>query len=123
MDQYDAGGGELFVEKAGGPIRAVNGTMLTAGAAESNLQGGKAALQEAACVVRDKGLRVLQEGKDLTVLLQETDDGLVAAGKLFILLVLAGIVRSAAVENVSASVAGRVLRDAFFEGKTIDAYR
>ena len=104
-------------------LRAVHGTVLAAGAAETHLKIGEIPFQEALHVVVYKRIHMLQECEDLPILLKKLNNRGVHTRIGFESLVLAGIVGAAAVENVSTAVAGSVLRNALFEGETVYGYR
>jgi hypothetical protein len=98
---------------------AIDGAVLTAGAAEGDLEVGEAAFEEALDVMIYQPVNRLQETEYLAVGFEEVDDGLVEAGEGFVLLVLTGVVGRAAIEDVAASVATIIGGDAFFEGKRV----
>ena len=72
-------------------LGAVGGAVLAAGAAETDLQVGEAALEEALHVRIDQGIDVVQEAEDLAVLLEELDDGRIQTGQLLEPLILPGV--------------------------------
>ena len=53
----------------------------------------------------------IEEGQDLTVILQETDHRLVETRQLLVGFVAAWVVRAAAVKHIAAPVAALILRD------------
>ncbi len=104
-------------------LGAVDGTMLAAGAAKAHLEVGEPAFQEALHVGIDQLVYALQEGGDFAVFFQELDDVCVHAGGFAVALVFAGIVDGAAVKDVAAAVAGKVFRNAFLEGETVNMHQ
>ena len=110
----------FLMQSTGYMFGAIYRAVLSTRATERNLQMAKAAFQEPLYVVIYQLIYVLQELQYLAVFLQEVDHRLVQSGQLLILLVLTGIVRTAAVEYISSSVAAGILRDAFLEREGID---
>ena len=78
-------------EVLGEVLGAVGGAVLAAGAAETDLQVGETALEEALHVRIDQGIDVVQEAEDFAVLLEELDDGRIQAGQLLEPLILPGV--------------------------------
>lgn len=113
----------FLVEVLSQMFGTIDGTMLTAGTAEGDLEVGEVALDETLDMMIHKGIDGVQEGEDLAVLLEEVDDGLIESGEGLVLLVFARVVGRTAVEDVTASVTGIVGRDAFFEGERINRDR
>ena len=109
------------VEVLGEVLGAIDGTMLAACAAEGEHEVGEAALEVALDVMIGEAIDAVEEGEDLAVVLQETDDGSVQAGELLVGLVAAWIVRGTTVEDVTAAVAAGVLRKVAFVGEGEDA--
>lgn len=103
-------------------LGAIDRTVLTAGTTESDLQMGEVALDKALHVMVDKGIDRVEEGEYLAVLLEEVDDGLVQAGKGLVLLVLTGVVSTAAVEDIPAAVTGGIFRSSLLKGERVDRY-
>ena len=96
----------FVVEVAGKMFGTIDGTMLTAGTAEGDLEVGEVAFDEALDMMIHKGIDGVQEGEDLAVLLEEVDDGLIKSGEGLVLLVFTRVVGRTTVEDVTASVAG-----------------
>ncbi len=69
-------------------LGAVSGPVLTAGAAETDLQMRETTLKETLHVRIDQRIDAVQEAEDFTVLLQEIDHGLVQTGQLLEPLIL-----------------------------------
>lgn len=98
---------------------AIDGAVLTTGAAEGDLEVSEAALEEALYVMIYQPVNGLQETEYLAVGFEEVDDGLVEAGKGFVLVVLTGVVGRATIEDVTASVARLVCGDALLKGEGV----
>ena len=56
-------------------------------------------------------IHAVQEGQYLTIVLQETDDGLVQTSQLLVRLVTTWVVRATAVEDIATTIAALVLRN------------
>ena len=78
-------------EVLGEVLGAVGGAVLAAGAAETDLQVRETAGKEALHVRIDQGIDMVQEAENLSVLLQELDDGRIQTGQLLEPLILPGI--------------------------------
>lgn len=98
---------------------AIDGAVLTAGAAEGDLEVGEAALEEALYVMIYQPVNGLEETEYLAVSFEEVDDGLVEAGEGFVLVVLTGVVSRATIEDVTASVATIIGGDALLKGEGV----
>jgi hypothetical protein len=92
----------------------IDGAMLTTSATKGHLQVGEVTFDKPRHVMVDKGIDGVQESQYLAVLFEEVDDGLVETGESLVLLVLTGVVRTTAVEDVTASVAGSIGRNTLF---------
>ena len=101
-------------------LRRIDGTVLSARAAEADGEVGESAFHVALHGSVDKGVGVLQEDGDFPVFFQETDDGFVQSGERLVALILAGVVHGAAVEHKAATVAGGVFGNSFLIGKAGD---
>jgi len=112
---------ELAVQVLSYVLRTIYGAVLAAGAAEGNLKVGESTVEPALRVEIDKGIYAGEELEYFAVALQEVDDGLVEPCDGLVLGIAAGIVRRAAVEDISAAVARGVLRYALLEGEGEDA--
>jgi hypothetical protein len=106
---------QIFAEMLG----TIDTTMLATCATEREHEVGESTLQIAFDVHISQPIDVLQEGKYLAIVLQESDNGLVKSGQLLVGLVSTGIVRAATIKDISATITAIVLRDAFTEGETI----
>lgn len=112
---------KLFMQMSGQMLGTVDAAVLAAGTAEREHQVGESALKIALYVGIGKTVDALEKGKYLAVVLEKADDRLVKAGQLLVRLVATGIVRTATVEDVSATVATIIGRNAFTIGEAEDA--
>lgn len=69
----------------------IDRAVLSAGAAEGDLEVSEIALYEACHMMIDEGIDRIEEGKDLAIRFEKIDDGLVQSGHLLVLLVLTRI--------------------------------
>ena len=83
---------ELLVEMLGEMLGTVDRAVLTTRAAEAEHQMGEAALDIARHMLVGKGVDMVEELKNLAVVLQEADDWLVEPRQLLIGLIAARIV-------------------------------
>lgn len=100
----------------------IDGTMLTSGTTESYLQMCEVAFDEARHVMVNKSINGLQERENLAVLFKKINNGLVKACEGLVLLVFARVVRTAAVEDVAASVSAFINRQTALKRKGVDRY-
>jgi len=100
----------------------IDRTVLPAGATEGHLQIGKVPLDEPLHMMVHESTDGVEEGEDLAILLEKLNDGLVQARKGLVLLVLTRVMGSTAVKDISASVAGRILRNPLFKGERVNRY-
>lgn len=103
-------------------LGTVDGTVLTAGAAEAEHERREAALQIALDMVVGKLVYGFQELQNLTVVLKETDYRLVQSRQLLIRLVAPRVVGAATVEDISAAIAALILRNSFAIREAVDMY-
>lgn len=96
--------------------------MLPAGTTKRDLHMFKIALYEPRYMVVHQGINGLQESQYLAVLHQEIDHRLIQARHGLILFVFTGVMGTAAVKHIAASVAGSVRRDAALKGERVDRY-
>jgi hypothetical protein len=109
---------ELLMDMFGQMLGAIDGTVLTAGAAEAEHEGGEAALQVAGYVGIGELVDAVEEGDDFAVVLEESDDGLVESCQFLVGLVAPGVVGAATVEHISAAITTLILRNAFLIAET-----
>ena len=103
-------------------LRTIDRAVLSAGAAEGDLEIGEIALYEACHMMINEGINGLQEGKDLAIRFEKIDDGLVETGHLLVLLVLTRIMGPTTIKDIPASVTGRIFGDAALKGEGVDRY-
>ena len=96
--------------------------MLPAGTTESHLQVRKITLDEPRYMVVHQRINGLQESQYLAILLQKIDYRLIQARHGLVLFVFTGVMGTAAVKHIAASVAGSVLRDAALKREGVDRY-
>ena len=101
-------------------LRRIDRAVLPARTTETDLQAGKSPLNKPLHVVIDQGIDIIQKRHYLAILLQEVDHGFISSRQHFILLILARVVRRAAVEHISAAIARLINRNTFPERKRID---
>ena len=114
---------EFLVDMLCHVLRAVDRTVLSAGASEANHQIRESALLVAFHRGVDKGIGVVEKLEYLAVVLKKLYHLVVEARKRLVALILAGVVDGAAVKHVAAAVARRVVGDAFLVGETHHAHR
>ena len=103
-------------------LGTIDGTVLTAGATEADLKVGEATLNPALGMEIDDGIDVRKELEYFAVLLKEVDDGTVKTRKCLVLFITSRVVRRAAVEHVTATIAGSVFGNAFLERERVYSY-
>ena len=113
---------KFLVNMLGQMLGTIHATMLTARTAETEHQVGKAALQVSLDMSVGQLIYTLEEGENLAIILEETDNRLVDTGKFLVRLVSTGVVRATAVEDIAAAIAAGILGDTLAEGETEDAY-
>lgn len=94
---------------------AIDRPVLTAGTAESDLQMLKTALYKTFYVVIYQFVNRLEKSQYLAVGLKEIYHRLIQTRERFVFVILAGVVRGTAVEDVPAAVAGRIGRNTAFK--------
>lgn len=122
MDEIDLDHREFFMDMLGGMLGRIDAAMLSTGAAEADLQMVEAALEKTLDMMLDERVDVAEKLGNLAVFFQEADDRFVQTGQGFVLVVLAGVVGRATVEDIAASVARCILGYAAFETETINRY-
>ena len=100
----------------------IDGTMLTAGTAERDLEVGEVAFDEALDMMVHQTIDGLQEREDLAVLFEEIDDGLVESGEGLVFVVLTGIMGSAAVEDIATAITGLIYGQALLKREGVNRY-
>ena len=64
----------------------------------------------------------VEEGENLTVVFQETDDRLVHTRELFVGLVTTGVMGATAVEHIASAITRLILRNALAVRETVDSH-
>ena len=113
---------ELVVDMLRQVLCAIDAAVLASRAAKAEHEAGEASLNVTTDVGICQAIDALQEGEDFAVVFEETDDGFVEAGQLFVGFVASGIVGAAAVEDVASAVAARVLGNTLPVGEAEDAH-
>ncbi len=115
----DVDGGVFFLKTGGELLGAIYGAVLAAGAAEGDAEVGKVTLEVFVDALCDDRHSVLQEEVDGRLALQKFDDGTVLACVGLVLGVATGIGEGAAVEDVAAAIARRIVGKALFVTETL----
>ena len=102
-------------------LGAVDAAVLTTRTAKAEHEVGEATLDIAAHMGIGQFIDRVEEGQYLTVVLQETDNGFLKAGQLLVRLITTRVMGGTAVEDVAATIAALVLRDALGEREAEDA--
>lgn len=117
-DDFDVG--VARAEGLGELFGAVDGAVLAAGAPEADREMCEVAFEVFVDALRDYGEGVVEEDGDRLFVAQELDDWGVLACVGFVFRVAAGIWERAAVEDMSAAVARRVVGEALLVGEALD---
>ena len=99
---------------------AIDRAVLATGAAESDLQMVKTTLEKALHMMIHQRVHGIQERQYLAVFLQEIYHRLIQARERLVFVVLAGVLGTAAIEDISAAVTGLIRRDSALEGERIN---
>ena len=105
----------FLFEVPGQMLGAIDGTVLSSGTTESDLQMAETPFDKPLHMLIDQAIYALQERQDLAVFLQEINHRLIQAGKGLVFLVFAGVVGTAAVEDITSTVTGLILRNSALE--------
>ena len=100
----------------------IDTAMLTARTSEGEHQRCETSLDISAHMCISQLINALQEGENLAIVFEESDDGFVESGELFVGFVTSGVMRTAAVEHISSAIARLVIRDPLAVRETIDAH-
>ena len=119
MDEFDLNVVFLF-EVCRQMFGAIDRAMLTSGTTESDLQMVKTTLEEPLHMMIHQGVHGIQEGQYLTVFLQEIYHRLIETRESLVFVVFTGVVGTAAIEDIPASVSGLIRRDSALEGERIN---
>ena len=101
---------------------AVDATVLSTCTSEGNHKVRESPFYEACYVMVGQIVYSIEEVKYFAVVFEEQFNGLVESRHVFIGFEFTGIRDCAAVEHVSAPVAGRIVGDAVLIGETKDSY-
>ena len=96
--------------------------MLTTRTAKREHQRREATLYISTHVSISQLIHGIEEGQNFSVVLQETDDGLVESCQLLIGLITAWVMRRTTIEDVATAIAGLVLRNTFSIRETEDTH-
>ena len=99
----------------------IDGAVLTAGAAEGNLQGGEVALEVFLDALGNEGLGMVKKAVDGGFFLQEFYHGAILAGVGLVFGITAGIGEGTAVEDEATAIAGGIGGEALFVAEAEDA--
>ena len=113
---------ELLVDMLRQMRGGIDGAMLTTRTAEGEHQRGKATLDVAAHMGIGEFIDRIEEGEDLTVILQESDYWLIKTCQFLVRLIAPWVVSRAAVEHIATTVAALILRDALAVRETEDSH-
>ena len=98
-------------------LSTINRTVLSAGTTERDLEIRKITLYEALHMMIHEAIDRIKESEYFSVILEEVYHRLIQARQGFVLVVFAGIMGRAAVEDIAATIAGFVGRNAPFKGE------
>lgn len=96
---------KLLVEMLPQVLGTIDAAMLSAGAAETEHQMGKTALDITGRMLVGQSIDVVEKLQYLPVVFEKPDDRLIEAGEFFVGFVSSGIMGRPAVEDVSAAIA------------------
>ena len=96
-------------------LGAIDASVLTACATKGEHEISKAALQVALHMRICQFIDIFQKGKNLSVVLQKTDNRFIQTCKLFVWFITTRIMRATAVKNVSAAISAGVFGNTFLE--------
>lgn len=112
---------EFLVDVLCQMLGGIDTAMLASGAAKAEHQRSEATLDVTAHMGIGQFVDTIKEGEYLTVILKETDDGLVKSCQFLIRFVAPRVMGAAAVEHVASPIATLVLGNPFAEGETVDS--
>ena len=97
----------------------INTAMLTAGATKAEHQRGESSLDIATHMGIGQFIHRVEEGEYLSVVLKESDYRFVETGEFLVWLISPGVVRTSAVEYISATIARGIVGYALAIGEAI----
>ena len=109
---------KFIMNMFGQMLGTIDTSMLTTRTSETEHQTGKTTLDISEDMSIGQTIDTLQEGENLSIVLQETDDRLIQSGKVLIGFVSARIMRTSAVKHISSSVSAGVGRNTLTERET-----
>ena len=110
------------MDMLGQVLGAIDGTMLTTRTAEAEHQRRETTLDVATHMSIGQFIHAVEESQYLTIVLQESDNRFVQSRQLFVRLVTARVVGRTAVEDIAATIAAFVLRNALGIREAEDAH-
>ena len=113
---------ELVVKMSGEMFGAIDRAVLPSRTTEGYLQVRETAFKETRDMMVHQFLHRREEDRYFSVLLKEVNDWLVQAGERFILIVLAGVMCRAAVEDIASTVSAGIFRNTAFIRKGVNRY-
>ena len=94
-----------FRKVAGKMLGAIDGAMLSAGAAEADLHVSEFPLHEALDMLVDHGVNIVEEFGDSPVVLKELDHLRIQSRELAVMLVLARVIDGPAIKHIASTIA------------------
>ena len=113
---------ELGVKMFRQMLCGIDRTVLSSRTSETNHQIGESSIHISFYRGVYDMVDMLEEVRDLPVILQELDHWLIQTGEMVVTLVFTGVIYRTAIEYESTSVPARVVRDSFFIGEAHDFY-
>ena len=110
----------VFRQVTGQMFGAIDRTVLASRTAEAHHKACEPAAQICLDMSVHDPVNMFKETYYLPVIFKESYYWLVATGKFLVRLIAARIMDRSAVEHISSSVSGHVLRNAFLEGEAVD---
>lgn len=98
-------------------LGTIDRTVLSAGTAERDLEILKIAFYKALHMMIDEAIDRIKESEYFSVILEEIYHRLIQSRQGFVLVVFAGIMGRTAIEDIAATIAGFVGRNAPFKGE------
>ena len=123
MDETDMDFGVFFCKMAGKMFSAVDRAVLTARAAEADHQAAEASSVIGLYMRIHDTIDMVKEPEYFPVILKKFYNRKISACQFLIWLVTSGVMDAAAVKDISASVTGRIMRDAFMKREAADRNR
>ena len=113
---------KLLMDMFSQMLGTVDATVLTTRTAKREHERGEAALNVTAHMGISQLIDAVEEGENLTVVFQETDDRLVHTRELFVGLVTTGVMSATAVEHIASAITRLILRNALAVRETVDSH-